>query len=240
MYDISKITYKLKNKRAMKIYAVVTGDIKNFTKLPNERRGKLVTDTELLMSTIVKDAKDARVFRGDSYQFVTEDITNVLKRCIQLICWFKLNSTPFSLAGKKTENLGNRVNLGTRLSIGIGKIAYEGKDVLDSDGEAFHFSGRNFDLLNKDEIIRLTTFDEKKNEVYAMLLMFMNSIIRHWTPGQAETIFQLLDKEGNTQDKIAQKLNMSQPAIAFSLRAARWKDVEKGINYINKELEGQY
>jgi len=33
---------------------------------------------------------------------------------------------------------------------------------------------------------------------------------------------------------------MTQPAIAYSLRAARWKEVEKGINYITKELEKQY
>jgi hypothetical protein len=226
----------------MKIYAVVTGDIKNFTKLPDERRGKLISETELLMTTMVKATKDAQVFRGDSYQFIMEDITQVLKRSIQLICWFKLNSDEnrFVLAGKKPLNSSSRIQLGTRLSIGIGKIAYEGKNVLDSDGEAFHLSGRNFDLLNKDEIIRLTTSDEKINRFYEILLMFMNSIIRNWTPSQAETIFQFLEDENNTQDKIAKKLNMTQPAVAFSLRAARWKEVEKGINYINNELKRQY
>ena len=226
----------------MKTYAVVTGDIKNFTKLSDERRGKLVIETESLMRTMVKETKDAQVFRGDSYQFMTGDITQVLKRCIQLICWFKLNSdrNRFSLAGKKTEDLTTHAHLSTRLSIGIGEIAYKGKNVLDSDGEAFHLSGRNFDLLNKDEIIRLTTSDEKKNEIYEVLFMFMNSIIKNWTPSQAETIFQLLDKDDNTQDKIAKKLNMTQPAVAFSLRAARWKEVEKGINFINKQLEQQY
>jgi len=223
----------------MKIYAVVTGDIKNFTKLPGDRRAKLVTETEELMRGMVKDAKDAQVFRGDSYQLLMDDISQVLKRCIQLICWFKLNSDRFSLAGKGPKS-DNHAYLGTRLSIGIGEIAYRGNNVLDSDGEAFHLSGRNFDLLNKDEIIRLTTFDEKKNEVYEVLLMFMNSIIRSWTPNQAETIFQLLYKDDNTQDQVAKKLNMTQPAIASSLRAARWKEIEKGINYISKELERQY
>jgi hypothetical protein len=223
----------------MKIYAVVTGDIKNFTKLPGDRRGKLVRETEALMRSMVKDTKDAQVFRGDSYQLLMDDISQVLKRCIQLICWFKLNSDRFSLAGKDPKS-ETRVHLGTQLSIGIGEIAYKGSNVLDSDGEAFHLSGRNFDMMNKEEIIRLTTFDEKKNEVYAMLFMFMNSIIRSWTPSQAETIFQLLEKDDNTQDQVAKKLNMSQPAIAFSLRAARWKEIEKGINYISKELETQY
>ncbi|WP_426582729.1 hypothetical protein [Mucilaginibacter sp. R-33] len=191
------------------------------------------------MKTMVKNTKDAQVFRGDSYQLIVNDITQVLKRCIQLICWFKLNSDSFSLAGK-TSKSDIRVQLGTRLSIGIGEIAYEGKNVLDSDGEAFHLSGRKFDQLNKDDIIRLTTADEKSNEVFEMLLMFMNSIIRSWTRTQAETIFQFLEKDDNTQEQVAKKLKMTQPAVALSLRAARWKEVEKGINYISKELEKQY
>jgi len=222
----------------MKIYAVVTGDIKNFTKLSNERRSKLVIDTEELMKTMVKSTKDAQVFRGDSYQLIIEDISQVLKKCIQLICWFKLNSDRFS-SGRRAAT-DPRVPLGTRLSIGIGEIAYEGKNVLDSDGEAFHLSGRKFDQLSKDDIIKLTTTDEKSNEVFEMLLMFMNSIIRSWTRTQAETIFLLLEKDDNTQEQIAKKLNMTQPAIAFSLRAAKWKEVEKGINYISKKLENQY
>ena len=222
----------------MKIYAVVTGDIKNFTKLSSERRSKLVVETEELMKTMVKNTKDAQVFRGDSYQLIIDDISQVLKRCIQLICWFKLNSDRFSVGRRAATD--PRVPLGTRLSIGIGEIAYEGKNVLDSDGEAFHLSGRKFDQLNKDDIIRLTTADEKSNEVFEMLLMFMNSIIRSWTRTQAETIFQFLEKDDNTQEQVARKLKMTQPAVALSLRAARWKEVEKGINYISKELEKQY
>jgi len=223
----------------MKIYAVITGDIKNFTKLPIDRRSKLVAETEQLMKTMVKNSRDAQVFRGDSYQLIIDDITQVLKKCIQLVCWFKLNSDRLNVAGK-TSKPDIRVQLSTRLSIGIGEIAYEGKNVLDSDGEAFHLSGRKFDQLNKDDIIQLTTADEKNNEVFGMLLMFMNSIIRSWTRTQAETIFQLLEKDDNTQEQVAKKLKMTQPAVALSLRAAKWKEVEKGISYINRELKKQY
>lgn len=222
----------------MKIYAVITGDIKNFTKLPSDRRSRLVAETEELMKTMVKDTQDAQVFRGDSYQLIIDDISQVLKRCIQLICWFRMNSDRFDVGRRAVTD--PRVALGTRLSIGIGAIAYTGKNVLDSDGEAFHLSGRKFDQLNKDDIIKLTTTDEKSNEVFDMLLLFINSIIRSWTRTQAETIFLLLEEEDITQEQIAKKLNMTQPAIAFSLRAAKWKEVEKGINYISKKLENQY
>ena len=135
----------------MKIHAVVTGDIKNFTTLDNHKREKLVIETEQLLRTLVGNENDARMFRGDSYQFIVDDIGQVLKKCIQLICWFKINSDRES-----------QEQLGTRLSIGIGEIAYKGKSVLDSDGQAFHLSGRSFDEMDKNEIIRLTTSDEKK------------------------------------------------------------------------------
>jgi len=212
----------------MKTYAVVTGDIKNFTTLDNQKREKLVMATEHLLSTMVSNEQDARMFRGDSYQFIMDDISQVLKKCIQLVCWFKLNSDKAS-----------RAQLGTRLSIGIGEIAYEGKTVLDSDGQAFHLSGRSFDGMDKNEIIRLTTSDEKKNSTYEIILMYINLIIKQWSVSQAETIYYLLSMEDGTQAKIAGKLNMSQPAVANSLRSARWKEVEKGIHFISTELKKQ-
>jgi hypothetical protein len=212
----------------MKIYAVVTGDIKNFTTLDNQKREKLVIETEQLLRTMVNSEQDARMFRGDSYQFMVNDIGQVLKKCIQLICWFKINS-----------DKATRTQLGTRLSIGIGEIAYKGKTVLDADGQAFHLSGRSFDAMDKNEIIRLTTSNEKKNSTYEIILMYINLIIKQWSVSQAETIYQLLSMEDGTQAKIAGKLNMSQPAVANSLRAANWKEVEKGVHFISTELEKQ-
>ncbi len=213
----------------MKIYGVVTGDIKNFTRLSDQKRGKLVSDTEQLLRSMVRQPMDAAIFRGDSYQFITDNISDILNKCIRLICWFKMNSDKHSVT-----------RLGTRLSIGIGEIAYLGKNVLDSDGEAFHFSGRNFDKMDKEEIIRLTIFDEAKTNTYQVILMYINMIIKGWTINQAETIYQLLSIEDSTQEKIAKELKMSQPAVAKSLRAAKWKEVEKGISYINADLNKQY
>ncbi len=213
----------------MNIYGVVTGDIKNFTRLSDQKRSKLVSDTEQLLRSMVKQPLDAAIFRGDSYQFIVNDINEVLNKCIRLICWFRMNS-----------DMHSPFRLGTRLSIGIGEIAYLGKNVLDSDGEAFHFSGRNFDKMDKEEVVRLTTFDEVKNNTYQVILMYINMIASGWTISQAETIYQLLSMEDSTQDKIAKELKMSQPAVAKSLRAARWKEVEKGINYINTDLNKQY
>ncbi len=62
----------------MKKYAVLTGDIVNFTKLSEHSRQPLIEETERLLKSWVKRPKDAAVFRGDSYQVICDDIDSVL------------------------------------------------------------------------------------------------------------------------------------------------------------------
>jgi hypothetical protein len=219
----------------IKLYAVVTGDIKNFTTLSDGKREKLVIETEQLLRSIVAGENDARMFRGDSYQFIVDDIGEVLRTCIKLICWFKMNSERDVQPEKGLINFHTR--LGTRLSIGIGELAYEGKSVLDSDGQAFHLSGRVFDDMEKTDIIRLTTFDEEKNRMYEIILTYINLLVGQWTISQAETIYYLLTLKEGTQEQIGKKLNVTQPGVAKNLRSARWKEVEKGIIFISNELK---
>jgi hypothetical protein len=205
----------------MKNYAVLTGDIINFTQLNNDNRQSLIEETERLLKLWVKDPKDAGVFRGDSYQLIFDDADNALKRGIQLICWFKRHS------GYKNE-----LKLSTRISIGVGKIAYKGNSVLDSDGEAFHLSGRSFDKMKKDELLTIKTNNEEINRQIAIILIFINQIINQWTSSQAEVIY--LYEEGYTQQKMADQLGIMQGAVNSRLKAAKWKEVEQGINYITK------
>jgi hypothetical protein len=203
----------------MKDYAVITGDIINFTKLDNEQRQTLIEATEKLLKSWVEKPNDAEVFRGDSYQLVMDDIYQAIRRSIQLICWFK-----------KTSDDANGTSLSSRVSVGIGPIAYKGKSVLDSDGEAFHQSGRNFDKMGADEFLVIKTIHEQINQQIAIILNFVNLIINQWTTSQAEAIYLAL--EGYTQSKMAEELGVNQGAVNNRLKVAKWKEVEKGINYI--------
>lgn len=205
----------------MENYAVLTGDIINFTKLNDNSRQSLIEETERLLKSWVKNSKDAEVFRGDSYQLIFDNIDSALNKSIQLICWFK-----------KHAIYKNELPLSTRIAIGIGKVAYKGKSVLDSDGEAFHQSGRSFDKMGYGELLTITTVDEATNQQIAILLIFINQIINQWSKGQAEVIY--LKGEGHTQQKMAEELGISQGAVNNRLRVAKYNDIEKGINYIAK------
>lgn len=213
----------------IKIYAVLTGDIINFTKLDKEKKDKLSNEAKKFIKTLTSSKKDAVLFRGDSFQIQLEEVREALEKSLQLICWFRLRS-----------DQENKIKIGSKISIGIGTIDYIRKTVLESDGEAFHHSGRGFDELKKVELVRLTTNDNDKNRVYNLLLMYINMIADDWTVNQAQTIYYILTLKNHTQSEIARKLSMSQPNVAKSLRAGKWKEVEAGINYIKDELKNQY
>lgn len=211
----------------MKYNAVLTGDISNFTKLNDKQREQLIKDTEKLFNGMVVEQQDAKIFRGDSYQILLNHPGQAIYQCLVLFCWFRSHSL-------------TTAELSTRISIGIGKIAYRGKSVLDSDGEAFHISGRAFDHLEKNNYLKLTTPDPEETENFRIILLFINQIIGQWSMAQIRIIYLQLRFPGNTQEQIAGTLNISQPAVAKSLTTARWREVLEGINYISNQLRKKY
>jgi hypothetical protein len=207
----------------MEKYAVLTGDITDFTSLDNERREELIGDTDDKLRQWVARPEDAAIFRGDSFQLLFEDLEAAVMRSIQLICWFKKQA--------------NGTGLSTRLSLGVGGLAFKGKTVLDSDGEAFHLSGRNFDQLEAGELLRITTGDPEQDERLSVLLTLMNLVMHNWSAHQAEVLYWVLEDQNATQQKIAKRLNIFQSNIAKRLQIAHWKEMEKAMKYIAKELQ---
>ena len=203
----------------MKTYVVVTGDIEGFTNIPLKKREAFILDTGKLITSWVENKDHAMIFRGDSFQIIFEDIHQALLRSIQLRCWFKKNSS------------SGKTMLDARMAIGIGGVSYLGKTVLDSDGEAFHLSGRNFDALESDEYLRIVTPDEQKNEQLKIILKLADILISGWTVNQAEVIYLVLD--GKTQQQIADELKIVQSAVNNRIRLTKWKEIEKTIRYIS-------
>ena len=203
----------------MKTPAVITGDIINFTKLPTARRKALIEDTEALLKNWISKKADAEIFRGDSYQVLFADALSAITRSIQLVCWFK-----------KHSDQAQGIHLNTRISIGIGQVSYHGKNVLNSDGEAFHLSGRNFDTMKEDQYLSIHTNDPQKNAAIEIILNFVNKYLGSWNKGQAEVIFWQL--EGKNQQEVARMLSISQPSVNSRLKTAGWKELEPTIAYL--------
>lgn len=206
----------------MKNTLVITGDISGFTKLDSRSREMLINSTRELMNTWA-ESKDARIFRGDSFQMLFKDAAQGLKRCIQLRCWFKKN------------RISPDVLLDARMAVGVGDIAYIGESVLDSDGEAFHLSGRAFDAMENDEFFKVITADPELNKQLAVICNLLDVIISGWTRNQAEVIYLAI--EDRTQQQMAEELKVVQSAINNRLKLSHWKQIEKTIDYISALIQ---
>jgi hypothetical protein len=201
-------------------YGVITGDISNFTSIGVDQREALILETNRLIKSWVSKPQFAEIFRGDSFQLLFENVEDALIKSIQLRCWFK----------QHTED-PQKPLLDARISVGYGEIAYFGKSVLDSDGEAFHLSGRAFDdMKNTHNYFQVITNNNEMNGQLNIILNLANIVISQWTKNQAEAIFLLL--EGYTQQQMADKLKMAQSAVNNRLKLSRWKEIDKTIRYI--------
>ncbi|MDO3624700.1 SatD family protein [Mucilaginibacter sp. BT774] len=201
-------------------YSVVTGDIANSTSIAADKRAELIDRTSALIKSWVLKPEDAEIFRGDSFQLLFDDVAEALKRSIQIRCWLK-----------SYHDGTEKDSLDARLSIGVGDVAYFGKSVLDSDGEAFHLSGRAFDEMKATQnYFQVSTNDPELNEQLNIILNLANIIITQWTKNQAEVIFLLL--EGKTQQEMADELKIAQSAVNNRIKLSRWKEIDKTMRYI--------
>lgn len=199
---------------------VITGDVEGFTKISEHDRNVLIKDLELFLSLIVDKKAYAQVFRGDSYQLFFTNIDKCLNAVFKIKCWLLLY---------KNFELKNRN------AIGLGKVSFLNEEnILKSDGEAFHLSGRTFDLLPKGEFLTIISNKSKLNEQIKMILLLVNLLISKWSLQQTEVI--LYDLEDKTQKEIGEILSISQGAVNNRLKVSNWKEIKEVSNYLKKVL----
>ncbi|MGV8878917.1 MAG: helix-turn-helix transcriptional regulator [Sphingobacteriaceae bacterium] len=204
---------------------VLTGDIAGFTTIPPDKRVIIIKDLKKILNSWVAQPGYAEIFRGDSFQLLFKDIAEALKRAIQLRCWLK------SQHAKKNKTL-----LDAKIAIGIGDIAYFSERILDADGEAFHLSGRTFDVM-KAPGLKIMTADETLNKQLDIILSLLDAIISTLTTGQAEVLFMLM--ENKTQTDIATELNIAQSAVNNRIKLAQWKNIDKTLQYLTSLLSNK-
>ena len=126
----------------MDIKAVITGDIINSTRIRAERRTLLI-DSILRVADELKILSPLQIemFRGDSFQVVVDEPEEALRIAILLRAGLKC-STPLE-CGSAWD---------ARIALGVGEISYGADKIVMSDGEAFHFSGRELDGIGKSRL----------------------------------------------------------------------------------------
>lgn len=209
------------------IKSVITGDIIDSSSIHLKYR-------DILLESIYKIADDLsiieplkiEIFRGDSFQMLVDKPENSMKIAILFRAGLKC-CTPV-----ECNKLWD-----ARLSIGVGGISYRANSILQSDGEAFQYSGRELDAMGKCRLVVKTNCDDL-NEELKVSTSFADDIISSWTKSQSQAIYQSL-LYNIPQKVIAQKLQKSAQNISKLLSAAKIELIRKYLNRFSQLISNK-
>jgi len=172
----------------MQPYAVLTGDIAGSSNIRGEDRYKLLTGLKTIFNDIQyyfhsNKSNTFEIYRGDSFQSIIYEPEKAL--LIGIIIRAGL------------RHISNAKTLGllwdARISIGFGAIEYFGDRVAESDGPAFHYSGKGLDKMKKQSHrLKITTDQPFLNDELFVECTLSDAIINRWSFQQAEAIYLLI------------------------------------------------
>ena len=110
---------------------------------------------------------------------------------------------------------------------------------MESDGTAFHHSGRTLDKMKENgKKLALTTTDYSLDQSWTVILALMDQITDKWTVSSAELIHELLDNEKEVG--ISEKLGISQPAVNQRKRYAGWDAIKAMLAHYEQQIGEKY
>jgi hypothetical protein len=188
--------------------AVITGDLvassevsSNQVNSMNEELSKYLDNKPFVMLPLT-------FYRGDSFQLMVkaEKSVEVALTIQSIILW--------------------RTETWARISVGIGTVSkIEPGNVLQSEGEAFQLSGHQLDNMKSEgRLFKIATNSSKHQPMLDAALHLADSLISNWKPGQASAI--AMATQCKTQKEMAQRLNISEPAVSKALKSANWPAFE--------------
>ena len=193
--------------------AVITGDLIDSTiYTPQELDHILNTLNKEFKSVENQENVEFKIFRGDSFQGIALDAATSLAVVLQL-----------KSAINRLENENPKISGLTdfRIAIGIGTVNLKRASILESNGEAFQFSGRTLDTMKGDyPRLLLKTSETAINEEFKVSFSLLDSVLSKWSRASAEVVYYLL--KGLKEKEIAKHLGINQSAVNHRKKAANW------------------
>lgn len=219
----------------MKIVAVVTGDIKASRKI-EDREGlpqilKEAFDT--LGQKVLHESGKFEIYRGDSFQGLIEEPAKSL--LVAILIRARLRQWEDSDSIHKTSSLDLLPD--ARIGIGIGQVKYQAEKIVESDGEAFNYSGALLDeMKHSDAALAIRTPWTDVNEELAVSTKLLDSLVSKWSSPMAEAVY-LHFSEGYTQKELSNHLGISQPAVHKRLSSANIDAVQTVLDRFEKLIK---
>lgn len=207
--------------------AVLTADLIGSTSYNKEFLNEVIAALKFEFEIISKE-QDAvfSLYRGDSFQGVLKQPENAL------LIALRIKSAVLKIRDLSAEK-SNVPVADVRIAIGIGDADFEEKNIAESNGEAFHYSGNTLDTMkSENKKMSLKTANQQINDEFEVSLKFLDSLTEKWSIASAELVYYLL--KGMKEQQIADVLGRSQAAINLRKKAAGWEEVQLLLNRFRK------
>ncbi|TBW29113.1 hypothetical protein [Gramella sp. KN1008] len=172
------------------------------------------------LEKLTEPTSEFRIYRGDSFQGIVYEPEKALLFALRIktaINRLHLNDLESNRAFKREADL--------RMAIGIGTYDFKRDSILESNGQAFQFSGRSLDEIKKDNRkLKLKTPQEDVNNEFDASFFLFDTLSDKWSTASAEVIYYLL--QGFKETEIATELGISQSAVNQRKKAAGWDAIE--------------
>ncbi len=198
--------------------SILTGDI---IKSRGQKNPEIwLSHLKAVLSYLETDNKHWEIYRGDSFQIEIKDITKSFEAAVYLKSAIKMIK-----------------GLDVRLAIGIGEKTYQGKDVTESNGEAFIFSGETFETLKKEkQNLKIKTKSQVLNDELNLYFKLALISMDHWTVNSAEIVKLTLENPQALQEDLAKLIGTNQNAISKRIKRANLDEILALNNMYKKKI----
>ena len=181
--------------------AILTGDVIDSE---NHEVSEWLGILKKYLSQLGESPVDWEIYRGDEFQ-VRVPLLQALEVAVHIKALIK------SVKG-----------LDVRIGIGIGAETFVGVGVSESNGPAYHYSGRTFEALKGHKLnLAIASGDKIKDRTINLMIKLALDFMDDWSPVSAEIVAMALARPKASQQEIADQLNIQQSAVSQRKKRAR-------------------
>jgi hypothetical protein len=176
--------------------------------------------------------KDWDIIWGDSFQFQTQEVVEILRKAL-------LIKSAIKQIRKGAPQRQDAI-VDVRLAIGIGDLNYDADQISERNGTAFIYAAECFDQLESEkQLLGIRTPWKKIDAELYVLLRLLNTIVDEWTISAAELAGLILENPNQTQKMLGEKLHIAQNSVSYRYRRAKLEEVGLVLDRFSNLLKAQ-
>jgi len=187
--------------------SIITGDIINSR--DNQNHDRWISPLKSLLAEEGNSPEMWELYRGDSFQLEVINPEEALLMAIRI-----------------KASLKSIKHIDVRMALGIGEKSYAAPRITEANGQAFIYSGDQFEKLKKEKLtLAVKTpwedFDREMNVSIKLALIAMDN----WKPKTAEIVKMSLAYPEKGQSELAELLGINQSSVSEAQKRAHFSEI---------------